>query len=323
MPKRAVIAIDVGGTKTLCALISENFATVEEKKFRTAPENGRKKFVERLVTSVELMARTAKRERYRLIGAGVAWAGRVNEDTYTTETSPNILCLENFNIGQFFKKTLGLKTTVGNDVQLALYGEHQLGVAQDCSHVLGVFFGTGVAGAAIIDGELYRGASGMGGQVGSILTHQIGGPDTLESHGILDRIASKASIAGAALGIAAKQWAPNLFKEVGTDLAKVTWGALRRSIRSGDKAIEELLRARLRVAGIALSSVVNFLNPEMIVLGGGLTEEMPKLVVAEVERGLREYLVPEVSKALKVKAARHKNNAGVIGAGRCAFETFG
>ena len=131
MPKRAVIAIDVGGTKTLCALISDKYNTIEENKFRTAPEDGRKKFVERLVGSVKALERTARRERYRLVGAGVAWAGRVNEDTCESESSPNIVCLEDLNIGQLLKKTLRLKTTVGNDVQLALYGEHQLGAARD------------------------------------------------------------------------------------------------------------------------------------------------------------------------------------------------
>ncbi len=212
---------------------------------------------------------------------------------------------------------------MGNDVQLALYAEHQIGAAQGCSNVLGVFFGTGIGGAAIIDGKLYRGASGMGGQVGAIVTHAIGGADALDSHGILDRMISKAAVGGAALALAAKQAAPNLFKEVGTDLAKVSWGALKRAICKGDKLVEELLRARLRLAGIALSNVVNFMNPEMLVLGGGLTEQMPQLVRTEVEQALRSHLVPEVSKPLAVKLARFKNKAGAIGAARCAFDNLG
>ncbi|MGZ8939355.1 MAG: ROK family protein, partial [Limisphaerales bacterium] len=80
------------------------------------------------------------------------------------------------------------------------------------------------------------------------------------------------------------------------------------------------IRSRLRVAGIALSSIVNFLNPEMLVLGGGLTEELPRLVVSGVERGLREYLTPEVSRKLKIRAAKFGNKAGVIGAARLTFK---
>jgi glucokinase len=213
-----------------------------------------------------------------------------------------------------------LESVIGNDVELALYGEQQLGVAKGCSQVLGVFFGTGVGGAAIINGRIYHGASGHGGNVGATLTHQIGGADGLESHGILDRIASKAAIAGAAIGMGVKQWAPNLYKEVGTDISKVTWGSLARARKAGDKKVEELIRSRLRVVGVALSSIVNFLNPEMLVLGGGLTEEMPKLIVSELENGLREYLSPEVSRKLKIKSAKFGNRAGVIGAAKLAFK---
>jgi len=323
MRETGVLGIDIGGTKTLCLLVNQKYEVIAEEKFQTAPEDGRKKFVKRLRAAAESVAGIALRKRMKIAGAGIAVAGRVNEKCGTIESAPNLLCLEKLNLARLFKAEFGLGVRLGNDVQLALYAEHRLGVARDCRHVLGVFLGTGVAGAAIINGRLYSGASGMGGQIGSILTHHVGGADTLAGHAILDRVASKAAIAGAALGLAAKQWAPHLFKEVGTDLAKVSWGALRRAIRQGDSQVEDLLRARLRITGITLSNVVNFMNPEMLVLGGGLPEEMPQLVRSEIDRGLRKYLPPEISKPLTVKVARFKNRAGAIGAARLAFEAAG
>jgi glucokinase len=323
MGKNAVIAIDIGGTKTLCALVSERFEIIHAIKFKTSPHEGRPTFSKRLIASVTTLTREARKRNLQPIGIGIASAGRVDRETLTITASPNILCLEGYRIGTALKKATRLNTVIGNDVQLALYGEQQLGVAEGFQHVLGVFFGTGVGGAAIINGKAYYGASGHGGNVGSTLTHQIGGVDGLESHGILDRIASKAAIAGAAIGMGVKQWAPHLYKEVGTDISKVTWGSLSRARKSGDKKIEELIRSRLRVVGIALSTIVNFLNPEILVLGGGLTEEMPRLVVSEVEAGLREYLTPEVSRKLKVKAAKFGNKAGVIGAAKLAFRKLG
>jgi glucokinase len=320
MGEKAVLGVDVGGTKTLCLLVDEKYRVIAEEKFQTGPEDGRKKFVKKLRGAVETLLRTAGDNKLRPLGAGVAVAGQVNQTQGTVEVSPNLLFLENLNIARLFKDEFKLEVRLGNDVQLALYAEHQLGVARDCQHVLGVFFGTGVAGAAIINGQLYHGASGMGGQVGSILTNDFGGAETVAGHAILDRIASKGAIAGAALGLAAKQWAPHLFEEVGTDLANVSWGALRRAIRKGDKQVEELVRARLRISGIALSNVVNFLNPEMLVLGGGLTEEMPQLVRSEIHRGLRKYLPPEISRPLVIKMARFKNKAGALGAARLLLE---
>ena len=320
---KAALGIDVGGTKTLCLVVDERYRVIAREKFQTAPEDGRKKFVKKLRAASQALVTAAHRETMDVIGAGIAVAGRVNEKKGTVESAPNLLCLENLNLARLFKAELGLNVRLGNDVQLALYAEHQLGVAHKCQHVLGVFFGTGVAGAAIVNGRPYTGATGMGGQLGSILTHHIGGVDTLADHAIVDRVASKAAIAGAALGLAAKQWAPHLYKEVGTDLGKVSWGALRRAIRAGDKQIEDLLRARLRIAGIALSNIVNFMNPEMLVLGGGLSEEMPQLVRSEIGRGLRKYLPPEISRPLEIKVARFKNESGALGAARLVFKSIG
>jgi glucokinase len=186
-----------------------------------------------------------------------------------------------------------------------------------------VFFGTGVGGAAIINGRLYTGSSGFGGQVGCLLAQPVGGPQAALSHGMLDRIASKAGIASEALIMAVKDSAPYLHRKVNTDLSKISWGILKKSIQHGDHRIGEMLRARMKVVGIALSNIVNFLNPDMLVLGGGLMDEMPALVQREVERGLREYLVPEVAKAVKVRPAKLRNAAVALGAAHQALKAAG
>src|SRR5436190_15091281 len=171
MGKKAVIGIDVGGTKTLCALISNSFEVLEEVKFKTSAHEGKEKFTESLTRALVALSKAAKKEKLRLLGTGIAFAGAVDREKCEVKISPNILFLENYKIGRVIKKAIGVDVVIGNDVQLALYGEHQLGVAKGCRHVLGVFFGTGVGGSSIIDGKLYYGASGMGGQVGSVLTH--------------------------------------------------------------------------------------------------------------------------------------------------------
>jgi glucokinase len=320
MGKRGVIGIDIGGTKSLCALFDEKYKTIDDLTFKTAPAKGRKNFKAQLTDAAQRLVQAAKRHNLKVIGIGVACAGKVDPKEGLIKEAPNIPYLEGCDLGKLLKAAVKLPSVIGNDVQLALYGEHRMGVAAGCTNVLGVFFGTGVGGAAIINNELYSGSGGYGGNVGCTLAHPIGGAENLHSHGILDQIASKAAIGGAALGMANKQWAPALYKEVKTDLSKVTWGALERARKAGDKHVDELLCSRLRIVGISLSSLINFLNPDMLVLGGGLTEQMPRLVVSAVENGLREYLLPEISKDLKVKAAKFGNTAGAIGAARLAFK---
>jgi glucokinase len=121
--------------------------------------------------------------------------------------------------------------------------------------------------------------------------------------------------------MAIKNWAPYLHQEVGTDLSKITWGILERAIEHGDHRIEEMLRARMRVVGIALSNVLNFMNPEMLVLGGGLVSQLSKLVITEIETGLRQYLTPEVSRAVKIRPAKLGGYAVATGAAHEAMKS--
>lgn len=320
MKKPAAVGIDVGGTKTLCVLIDKHFQQLEEIKFKTAPDEGRNRFTHRLKDSVGALVNSARAKGLNVVAVGVGSAGDVDEDKIRIKTSPNLLMLEDYPIGKYLAKVVIATMTIRNDVQTGIYAEHMLGAAQGCSNVMGAFFGTGVGGAAIINGKLYSGASGFGGQVGGLVAQPVGGPEAALSHGIIDRIASKSAIASEALVMAIKNWAPYLHREVGTDLSKITWGILERAIKHGDHRIEEMLRARMRVVGIALANVVNFLNPEMLVLGGGLVGQMPKLVIGEIETGLRQYLTPEVSRALRIRAAKLNAQAVAVGAAHQALK---
>jgi len=319
MKKPAAVGIDVGGTKTLCVLLYKHFTKLEEVKFKTSPEEGRNRFTRRLKDSVGSLVTTARAKGLEVVAVGIGSAGAVDEKKIRINTSPNLMMLENYPIGKYLQKVVKAKMTIQNDVQTGIHAEHVLGAARGCNNVMGVFFGTGVGGATIINGKLFTGASGFGGQVGGLVAQPVGGISAALSHGIVDRIASKSAIASEALVMAIKNWAPYLHREVGTDLSKITWGILERAIKHGDNRIEEMLRARMRVVGIALANVVNFVNPEMLVLGGGLVGQLPELVIEEIEGGLREYLTPEVSKAVRVKPAKLGGHAVAIGAAHQAL----
>lgn len=320
--KSAAVGIDVGGTKTLCLLVDDACRILEGTKFKTAPHKGRAQFTHNLLHALSGLKRAAQRRGYRIVTAGAACAGQIDAKKLKIRTSQNLLCLEHYPIGKYVGSVLKAPLTLANDVQMGIYGEYRLGAAKGASHVLGIFFGTGVGGAAIIDGKLYFGAAGCGGQVGAVLAQPVGGPQAALSHGLVDRIASKTAIASEALVMAIKNWAPYLHKRVGTDLAKVTWGMIERAIRHGDERIEEMLRARMRVVGIALSAVVNFMSPDLILLGGGLMDSLPDLVLEEFDAGLREYVISEVNEAFKVKRAKLGGRAVALGVAFSALEAI-
>src|ERR1043165_9681753 len=243
MNNRAALGIDIGGTKTLCLLVNGHCEPIEQIKFKTAPEEGRKEFTDNLLKAVKELKSIADDRKLKIAGIGVGCAGSVDKANGRIVAAPNLICLEDYPIGKHLRRAIKTRETIDNDVRMGLYGEHQLGAAKGCSYVRGAVFGTGGGGAAILNGEIYNGASGLGGQIGHILAQPVGGREAALSHGIVDRIASKAAIAGEALVMAVKDWAPYLHHRVGTDLSNVTWGILKRAIKHGDTRIDEMLRA--------------------------------------------------------------------------------
>jgi glucokinase len=320
MKKPAAVGIDVGGTKTLCVLVDQRFRLLQKVKFKTEAAKGRARFTRKLTQSVRSLVNAAQSANLKIVAVGIGCAGLVDEKKVRVRHAPNLLWLDNYPIGKHLKRLVHAKFAIGNDVQLGTYAEHRLGAAKGHAHVLGVFMGTSIAGAVIIDDKLYAGASGVGGQVGSLLVQHAGGAEVATTHGILDRVAGKSAIASDALVMAMKNWAPHLRKRVGTDLSKVSWSELRRAVRDGDRRIKKMLHARMRVVGATLANVVNFLNPDVVVFGGGLIGEMPELL-REIESGLREYLIPETNRNLRIKLARLGEASVAIGAAHLAWRT--
>ena len=319
MTQRAVIGIDIGGTKTLCALFDDDFRIVEEIKIKTHAHKGEEAFTASFLESVGSLVEAAARKRLSVTAVGVGCAGCADPDKGTMRSCPNVGFLQGYPLRKRLRKITGASVWVANDVQAGLYGEHQLGAAAGLKHVIGIFVGTGIGGALIIDGKLHVGATGYAGDIGNYLLHTIGPLGGWQREGVLDDVASRTAIAGDAAVLAAKRLAPHLQANAGTDVAKIRSGDLADAIENGDKAIDELVRSRARILGVALSNIVDFINPEMVVLGGGLVDAMPDLMVEEIATGIENHVSP-AAKKLKVVAAALKDHAVTVGAAKLALD---
>ena len=319
---RGVIGIDLGGTKTLLALFDERFNLITEIKMKTEPEKSGKRFMERVLNALHTLLSRADADGMKVMGVGLGCAGLIDEENGVIVASPNIPFLKKFPIAQTIEHATGLRVRIRNDVQAGLYGEHQLGAARGCRTAIGVFIGTGIGGALIVKGNLHRGVSGMAGELGRFLVAPMGPLSGSERHGILDDVASRTAIAAEAAALAAKQWAPSLLAEVGTDLANIRSNALARSIKAGDIHVEELVRSRSRLVGIAVANLVNFLAPDMVVFGGGLVEAMGEIIVPEAEAALKMFTDPLIFKHLRVAAAELGGHCITAGAAHMAWQSL-
>ena len=323
MAKRnAYIGIDVGGTKSLFGLFDHRFEVIAQEKFRTHPEKGGvDEFTKDFEASVKSLMRKARKDGLKVRVAGIGCAGDIDMKKGVVRYSPNLEFLSGYPFRRKLERLTETPAFLGHDVQTGLYGEYKLGAARKGRHIIGVWLGTGVGGALIVDGRLHLGASGLAGDIGNYLLHASAPRGVELAHReVLDNVASRHAIAGEAASLAAKDRAPKLREAAGTDVTRIKAGDLAKAIRQGDKAIEKLVRSRARLIGTALSNLVDFLNPDTIVLGGGLAEAMPSLIREEVRKSIDDHAARKASKAVTVVVAALDNHAGTVGAAKLALD---
>lgn len=320
--RRAYIGIDIGGTKSLYALFDESFEVLAEEKLRTHPgKGGKAAFTREMTRAIKALLSQARKHKVEVRRVGVGCAGDIDLKRGVVRASPNLeKILVGYPLRDKLERLTGARVFVGNDVMAGLYGEFRLGAARKARHVIGVWLGTGVGGAVIIDRRIHLGASGHAGDIGNYLLHAVDADHESPRKEVLDNVASRTAIAGVAAALAAKHHAPELRKVAGTDVTDIKAGDLADAIRRGDKKVEKLVRSRVRVVGAALSNLVDFLNPDVIVLGGGLVEAMPRLIRREIAKSIASHASAKAAKAVKVAIAKFGNHAGTIGAAALAVD---
>jgi glucokinase len=316
LPRYATIGIDIGGTKTLFALFDERFKLIPDAKVPTDPAKGEVAFAQKLTQNLGVLFANAQHHGLEVMAIGAGSAGVIDRERGIVRECLSIPFLNQYPLRSRLEALTNTHVAIANDVAAGLYGEQQLGAAVGYRHVLGFFFGTGLGGAIMIDGRIHEGAIGRAGDVGHYVLHSMG----RGRHETLDNAASRTAIAGEAAALAAKQQAPHLLRVTGTDVQDIKGHDLSRAIHNGDTVLEELVRSRLRLAGMAISNLVDFFNPEMVVLGGGLVEALPQIALDEVTEALDAYCVYEVAETTRVATARLGDHAVACGAAKLALD---
>ena len=318
---QATIGIDIGGTKTLFALLDDDFEVIAEEKLRSrSGDDPLAEFEKGLEKSIRALLKAARKRGLKVAYVGAGVAGQADFPSGTIRRAPNLEFLEGYPLARRLRKLTGAKVFVANDVHTGLYGECTLGIAKKADHVLGVWLGTGVGGAMVIDKKLHLGAGGVAGNLGNYVLHAVDVARDAPRKEVLDNVASRTAIAGDAAVLAAKERAPKLKKAAGTDVSEIRSGDIADAIRAGDKSVEKLVRSRAGVIGTALSNLVDFINPDMVVLGGGLVEAMPALLRGEIEKAVKAHASPAAAKLAKIVVAKLHDHAGTIGAAKLAVD---
>lgn len=307
------VGFDLGGTKMLATVFDSDFEVLGRERKKTRGHEGVESGVERIVRAVEEAVADAEIKTSAVRGIGIAVPGPVDMHEGVVIETAN-LGWHNVPLRAMLAEEFDCEIAVLNDVDAGVYAENQQGAAKGARCVVGVFPGTGIGGGCVYEGEILTGRHSTCMEVGHVPLLGDGPMSGFGHRGTLEAVASRLAISGEAAQAAYRGQAPHLMENAGTDISNIKSGVLAASIEAGDKMVEEIVRKAAGHIGTAIAGIVNLLAPDIVVLGGGLVEAMPKLIVKAVEESAMEYLLPSLRASLKVAPAKLGDLATAIGA---------
>ncbi len=304
------IGVDIGGTNVTVALVAEKGKIVKKIGFPTRVKEGKAKIIRRVVKAVDEVMKGLSAKSIRGIGVGAA--GDIDQDKGIVRFSPNLFW-KNVPLARLLKRRFNLKVVLDNDANAAAWGTYVLETNRKVKSLLCITLGTGVGGGLILNGRIYHGASGTAGEIGHITVNPQGERCNCGNYGCLETYAGGAYIVKKAIKEIKKGKKSLIKKLAGENLHSITSRTVQSAALKGDKLARRIWKEVGQYLGIALSGVINLLNPEVIVFGGGVTRAR-ELIFKPMREEIRKrtFRVPFE----KVKFTRTKFGAdlGVIGA---------
>jgi len=307
------IGVDVGGTKILAALVTHGGHVVARKRMPTPRNTKGEQVVTVIGDVVSVLLTEAGVDHTRVRGMGLAIPGMLAPDEGKVVLTPN-MTLSGLRVAPALQKRLKLPVVMGNDVNLGTLGEAWLGAARDAASAVGIFVGTGIGAGVIIDRKLVTGYRNAAGEIGHIMM-QIGGPECgCGNRGCLEAIASRTAIERdirAAIQAGKKSIVSKL---TGGDLAVIKSNVLSRALKQDDDVVTGILRRASEMLGFACLTVRHLLDPELIVLGGGVIEACGSFVLPIIEQIVRLHSLPGSRDKNVIVASKLGDDAVVLGA---------
>lgn len=329
MPKQKAYAlgIDLGGTKTLAAVVDITTGeVVASERKRTRAEKGQA-FVAQRTTEIATAALNAAQlsTGATIVAIGVGAAGQVDRKAGVVVDAPN-LGVKDMPLGDLLNKQFGKPVAVGNDVEVAAFGEYIYGSGQGYSNFVCMFVGTGIGAGIVQNGRLYTGLTGTAGEAGHMIISAGGRICGCGNRGCLEAYASRTAITKAIMAEIHHGRSSVLAEDAEHQLKEgeitIRSGLLAHAIEHKDELTIEIVTEAADYLGYGLASIMNFYNPESIILGGGVIEAIDLLFERAVHRARTTALSASAHKT-DILRAKLGDFSGVVGAACLGAEKVG
>jgi glucokinase len=311
--QKPVLAVDLGGTKIIAAVVLPDGKIISRNYCLTMADKGLEAVGDRILYAMDMAIAKAKLKTSDVIGIGIAAAGILDTNRGIVTTSPNLPNWSNVPLRDILADKLGVVTYILNDASAAALGEHRFGAGMGFNNIIYLTVSTGIGGGIIIRDELYSGTDGCAGEVGH-MTIEAGGPQcNCGNFGCLEALASGWAVARAAIKRINNGEKSSVIELVDGRLENVTAETVAVAARQGDRLAADIVAGAAKYLGIGLANLVNIFNPELIVIGGGLSK-MGDMLLKPARKVLKERAFQLPADTVSVVRARLGSNAGIIGA---------
>jgi glucokinase len=306
--------IDLGGTKIQTVIVDAENDVLGQSRRPTPTSRGPEDVAREMAAAMGEAAEQAGLESSDLSGVGIGSPGDADENTGVVSDARNLPnWIDPFPLAEKLSDQLGPPVKIGNDVSVAVQGEFELGAGKEFQTVLGVWWGTGVGGGLILNGRQWLGR-GAAGEIGHVVVKRGGARCTCGRRGCMEAYAGRMAMEIKARKEAKKGAKTDLFKimeERGRD--RLTSGIWERALKHGDDLATRLIDRAVKALGVGIASSVNLIDPEAVIIGGGLGERLGDKYVRRIAARMHPHLFVD-DRPPEMRLAALGDLGGAIGA---------
>lgn len=306
------IGVDVGGTNLVAGLMNEDCEILDKASHLVDHSQTPEQLCGEIVRLAKQVCQSGGVTKKEVKAVGIGLPGQVNNKTGVVVRTPN-MPFQNTPVRQLFQQQWDMPVFLGNDADCAAIGEYRSGAAKGCSPAVTVTLGTGIGAGMVVDGKLFTGIGGSGMEVGHMIIHPNGHLCGCGSRGCWEQYGSATALIRMTRQAMEQDRHSVLWELCGGDLSKVQGRTAFQGARQGDGAALRVLENYRQGLSIGLIDLVNILQPQIICLGGGISNADDDLLLTPlrelVKKGSYDKSMPT-----RLERAALGNDAGVVGA---------
>ena len=312
------VGVDLGGTKILAAVFDERGKLLSREKKNTKPELGGAVVLQRVEECIHEALAAAALPHTAIAALGIGVPGLVDTKGEVVRVAPN-LGWQNVPLARLLSKRIDIPVIVVNDVQAGTLGVGEYGAGRGLKSFVCMFIGTGLGGGIVIDGQLYRGSTGMAGEVGHMPVAAPDGPKCgCGNRGCLEAVASRSAIVRRIVR-EIEDGRKSVVKQLcDGDLTRIRSRILSTAYRQGDELVREVIHEVCYYTGLGAAILINALNPQAVILGGGVIEALGDRMLPRITKSAWAHVIAPSAERIRIKDTGLGDDAGILGAALAA-----